>query len=299
MTCSRADGTPADSDSKCTGTKPAAVSDPVHQTSGCSYQWVQGGFGAATPACGATTQTQTVTCRRGDGVVMTGSDESLCGTRPPTSQAATDYSTCTFAWSYGAYSAPSSTCGSSTQTRIGTCTRGDGAVMGTTAPTGDTSSCVSSKGAADTTLSTYQTSSCTYLWKPGAWSVVAPACGASTRTRSFTCVRSDNQTMTDTSLCGANSQSATDTSVTDYSTCHLLVDHRPVAGHRGLRQHRHPDPLGLVRPVRRDEGRRRLELPVADARVVAADHRLFAVLLRLGVDPGHLVVDVLDDGDAA
>ena len=49
-----------------------------------TYSWVQGGFGSCSASCGGGTQTQSVTCRRNDGVDV--ADSFCSGAKPPTSQ---------------------------------------------------------------------------------------------------------------------------------------------------------------------------------------------------------------------
>ena len=223
VSCQRADGTAAD-EAKCTTTRPDSTSPVVHQTSGCGYEWVQGGFGTPAPGCGSTTQTQTVTCRRADGVTLTGDDAKACtnalGAAPATSKTTTDTSACTFDWSYGDYSAPSTTCGDATQTRAATCRRSDTTAMGTANPdAGDVSGCVAAKGAAVTSQASHQTSGCTFYWQDGAWGAPVAACGATTRSRTVTCMRSDGTPATSPSLCTATPDASVDNTATDYSTC--------------------------------------------------------------------------------
>jgi len=184
-------------------TQTAAVYDQ------CGYAWQTGAFGAPAAACGATTQTRSVTCLRSDGTTV--ADASCTSARPAAQQAATDYSTCSYSWSVGAFGAQSTTCGSSTQTRSVTCLRSDG----TTVADG---SCASAGSKPSTTQTSYQTSGCGRSWTAGAWSAPDAGCSAAAvQTRSVSCLRSDGQTVSDAE-CTAAKPAASQT-VANYASC--------------------------------------------------------------------------------
>ncbi|WP_422513524.1 thrombospondin type-1 domain-containing protein [Sphingomonas sp. 3-13AW] len=207
-TCRSSDGRTV-ADSFCSaGTKPA-LTQSAYQTSGCSYAWQAGAFGAPTAACGASTQTRSVSCRRSD--LQTVAD-ALCpaASKPPVTQATTDYSTCTYAWVASGWGNWSSTCGNATQTRTATCRSSDGRTVA--------ESFCSASAKPTLSQSAYQTSGCTYAWQAGAFGAPAAACGATTQTRAVTCLRSDAQTVGDT-FCPAASKPSTTQAATDYSRC--------------------------------------------------------------------------------
>ena len=208
VTCLRSDGTTvADASCSSAGAKPT-TSQSAYQVSGCGYTWQASAFGAPTAACGATTQTRSVWCQRSDNQTVA---DSFCGSgKPTTTQGATDYSTCSYDWNPGSWSAWSTTCGNATQTRSVTCLRSDGTTVADT-------SCASAGTKPTTSQSAYQVSGCGYTWQSSAWGSPAAACGASTQTRSVWCQRSDNQTVAD-SFCGAG-KPATSQGATDYSAC--------------------------------------------------------------------------------
>lgn len=194
-------------DASCQTAKPDTT-ETSYQTSGCGYDWIPSAWSAVAPACGASTQTRTLSCRRTDGQTV---DNSMCapGTMPATTQVTTDYSQCGYDWTVGSYGAPTTTCGQATQTRSVTCTRSDGT------PVQDSNCATGSRPTAE--QSTYQTSGCGYAWKTGAFGAVADACGPSTSTREVWCERSDGQKVNDAS-CTAQKPAATQAG-TSYATC--------------------------------------------------------------------------------
>lgn len=114
-------------------------------------------------------------------------------------------------WSAGSWSDWSSTCGTATRTRIVTCVDGE-----TGQKTSDTSCQASTRPSASETST--QTSGCSYSWTPGSYGNPAPACGATTMSRTVTCTRSDGQDA-DPSLCDQSTKPVTDTATTDYGLC--------------------------------------------------------------------------------
>jgi hypothetical protein len=169
---------------------------------GASYSWVSGAF--VTPAaCGATTATRTVSCQRNDGATV--ADGFCSGAKPATTQAATDYGTCSYNFQYSGWNTPAA-CGATTQTRTATCLRSDG----TTVPNASCGTPVLSQGATD-----YST--CTYAFQYSGWNTPA-GCGAVTQTRTATCQRSDGTTVADT-YCGTpvTSQAGTSTASCTYA----------------------------------------------------------------------------------
>jgi len=104
---------------------------------------------------------------------------------------------CSYSWQTDANwgSCPAS-CVTGTQTRIVTCKRSDGTLVGE-------SYCGSGKPT--TSQSCTDDRACTYLWTYGEWSTICSnTCGAGTQTRTATCKRSDGTIMTgtDANLCG-------------------------------------------------------------------------------------------------
>jgi len=194
--CQRSDGTTV-ADGSCSGTKPATTTGTTDYSS-CTYSWSTSGWSVPS-GCGYVTETRSATCYRSDGTAVSG---SYCGTAPATSATTTNYSSCSYSFSYGSWSTPSG-CGSVTATRSATCYRSDGTAV-------SSSYC----GTPSTTMSTTDYSSCSYSWSYGAWSTPS-GCGSVTATRSATCVRSDG-TAVSSSYCGTPT---TTTSTTDYSSC--------------------------------------------------------------------------------
>ena len=93
VTCERVDAAGVRTvvaDSNCTSErKPETTEYNVVSWSGCSYEWVQGGFTPWSSTCSSTaTRTQTVTCRRSDNSIAR--DEKFCTeTKPPVKEGPT------------------------------------------------------------------------------------------------------------------------------------------------------------------------------------------------------------------
>ena len=142
-----------------------------------TYDWATSGY--STPAaCGTTTASRSVWCQRSDGATVADGSCSV-GTRPSSTTTTSDYSACTYSFTYGGWSTPSG-CGSVTATRTATCKRSDGTTVAN-------SNC----GTPVTSQSTTSYSSCTYSWSYGSYGSCSASCGGGTQTRSATCYRSD------------------------------------------------------------------------------------------------------------
>lgn len=208
IACQRADGTTVDDGSCDPASRPTATQNS-YETSGCGVSWKIGDW-AVTPGCGASIETRGVTCLRSDGQTVDDGQCAALGDKPETSKAINDYQTCSFSWNVGEFPAPSSTCGTTTQTRSVSCLRSDGQTV-------DDGQCSGQGDKPVTSETTTQTSTCTYAWSPEAWGAATPACGASTHSRTVDCQRSDHTNVA-ASLC-TGSKPATSEATTDYSTC--------------------------------------------------------------------------------
>jgi len=206
VTCQSSDGRTV-ADGFCgAGSRPAASQDS-YQTSGCGYSWQADPWSAPAAACGATTQSRVTWCLRSDGTRVMDMYCQQAGLPQPTNtQGATDYSTCSFSWQAGGWSAPSTTCGSATQTRDVWCLRSDGTRLN---PIND-AACGGNRPAAS--QASYQTGSCSYARvSPTAWSGWDNACsGTANRTRTYSCQRSDGA-IVDGSECAARGISLSET----------------------------------------------------------------------------------------
>jgi hypothetical protein len=209
VACQRSDGTPA-ADAQCSAATRPEATETSYQTSGCQVSWHTGDYQPPAPACGPSPQTRSVTCLRSDGHTVPDGECAIVGAKPDTTVMGADYSTCTFYWAVGTFSAPSTTCGTSVQTRSVRCARSDVTYA-------DEASCASLGAKPAESETTTQTSGCTYDWKPAPWGAAAPACGASVHSRTVTCTRSDG-TAADASLCTGTRPASTE-AVADYSTC--------------------------------------------------------------------------------
>ena len=204
--CRRSDGTIV-SDSTCTsrGVSLTRTVSNGADYSGCSYQWITGGWQDPGSSCTPNeTQTRSVICRR----TQTGetvSDGYCGGGKPATTQTVEDYSGCTptdnLTVNWGGWSGWSSSCSTSaTRTRSGTCLASGTPVA---------SSVCTSRGLAVTdSESSAQYSGCSYTPTYGAYG----ACSNGVKTASMTsCKRNGvNQTVS-TSYCTGAGHPATST----------------------------------------------------------------------------------------
>lgn len=215
--CQRADGQTAPQ-SSCTETKPD-VTQTSYDTTGCTYDWDKGAYGTAVSACGASTHSRTVTCKRSDGQAAT-ADKCDADTKPVATEPATSYETCGYDWFVGAWNGATQ-CGLTvTQTRDVHCQRSNGDAVG--------DSLCSAKGgkpASSQPITDY--TGCSYAWKttPGAWSNTCSA--TATRPSNVVCQRSDNAPVAE-SLCDPAKRPA-DADTGNYAGCTYAGTYAPTA----------------------------------------------------------------------
>jgi len=209
VTCGGSDGKTYE-DAACFSVPKPDTTETSQQLSGCTYAWKTGAY-AQVSACGATTETRSVTCGRSDGT--TSIDANCTAAKPATSQtsATPNYDSCTYSWNYGAYGDWSTTCGDATRTRPSTCLRSNG----TTVADG-----FCSGTSRQTTDSQHTVTSCTTRWDTGAWATT-PACGATDESRRVSCLRSDGYTVADASCTAQkpDTNRAAPAGTTSYSGC--------------------------------------------------------------------------------
>ena len=207
--CRRSNGSTVP-DSNCSGTRPAS-SQTTAVYSGCSYSWQTGSWGAYSSTCSSSaTQTRSVYCRR-NGVNQTVSDGNCSGTKPASSRTVADYSSCSYSWQTGSWSAYSSTCSTSaTRTRSVYCRRSNGSTV-------PDSNCSGTRPASSQTTAVY--SGCSYSWQTGSWGAYSSTCSSSaTQTRSVYCRRNGvNQTVSDGNCSGTKPSGSR--TVANYSGC--------------------------------------------------------------------------------
>ena len=191
--CQRSDGPAAIDAASCTEARPAAT-QTSYDTTGCTFAWDASAYAAATPACGPSTHSRTVACKRSDGQPADASN-CVAADRPTATEPVADYSTCGYDWFVGAWRG-STQCGLTvTQTRDVHCQRSNGDTV--------TDSLCSAKGGkpeASQPITDY--TGCSYSWRQvvGAWS--STCSDAATRTNKVTCQRSDGTAVAE-SLCDA------------------------------------------------------------------------------------------------
>lgn len=159
----------------CPGTRPEA-SRTVPRYEGCTYSWLQG-EPVFPKGCGTVTGTRTVACMRSDGQ---SADDAACGSagaKPATQVGSIDYSTCTFGWSTGIWSAYGSTCSdTASRSRTVSCQRSDGTLAAD-------AKCTETRP--DVSESTAIYTGCAY-----AWYSVPGACTGQDREFAVVCQRS-------------------------------------------------------------------------------------------------------------
>lgn len=210
--CESSDGRRVDG-RMCAGDRPESAQTAL-QTSGCGYEitaWTPWAYASACSA--STTRIRTATeCRRSDGQTV---DVETCRSAGVAIDAVetgtSNLSACSYAWTAGQWSAPSTLCGEATQTREVTCERSDGT------RSVDTSLCGPSAPTA--TQTTSQVSGCSYEATYSGWS----ACGyLGTKQRQVTCTRSD-RTVVEAPYCG--------TTQTEIAGCELSGEARGTKTH--------------------------------------------------------------------
>ena len=263
--CQRSDGT-IEPNSDCPASTEPASSQTVADYSSCTYSWQMSAWSAPSNTCSSNaTETRTGTCLRSDGTQVA---SSYCSgvTEPATSQTVADYSTCTYTWEPGSWSACSggsgtwsytawspaagSACTASlNQTRTGTCNvtadsgsesrtvtcqRSDGTTVSgsycTSSEPATSQACTPSSVDCGTEEPLTQTVSdyggCSYSWQASGFG----ACVGGTGTWEYTAwsptCGSGTFTQTRTASCVPNSNSATQTQTV---TC-LRSDGTTVAG---------------------------------------------------------------------
>ena len=213
VTCRRSDGATVSNSNCDSGSKPA-TSQTVADYSGCSYDWVEGGFGAWSSTCSSSaTRTQTVTCRRGDGTTVS---NSLCnsGSKPATSETSAVYSGCSYSAVNWTNPANPTCSASNTETQTADCQRGDGTIV-------SDSNCTSRSIALTRTVTNAADySGCSY--SAVNWTNPAnPTCSAAnTETQTADCRRSDGTIVSDSTCTGRGiSLTRTVSNSADYSGC--------------------------------------------------------------------------------
>ena len=206
VTCRSSDGRTV-ADVQCGTTKPDAVQND-YLTTGCGYVWHNGAWGEPERGCGASRQWRAVWCTRSDGQVV----DSGCGEdRPSDNRDATDYSACSYSWSVGAWSAPSTTCGASTRTRTVSCQRSDGTEVAD-------DRCSDTRP--ESTQSEYQVSGCGHsVGNYSPWTY-ASSCSSSTHAeRRGQCIRADGQVVADAECQGRGIGVTDETYSPNYAGC--------------------------------------------------------------------------------
>lgn len=208
--CTRSDGT-AVAASYCGPQQP--LSRACTNYTGCTFGWVQA-WGTCSSSCGIGTQSTVNSCQRSDGTAVP--TVNCTGVAPAgVAQSCSSFSSCSYSWTYSAWSSCSIGCGTGVQTRTATCTRSDGTTVAD-------SYCTGAKQALAQACSNY--TSCTYTWQAGSWSACSSSCTTAvpgTQSRSVTCLRSDGVAVSGTS-CTAPTP-VTSQSCTDTSTCATML----------------------------------------------------------------------------
>lgn len=107
-------------DALCTAAKPPTTRDC--NLGSCS--WIVGSWGTCSVPCGVGTETRSVVCRAADGTLVL--DSQCTAAKPPTTR---DCNLGNCGWIVGSWSACSSSCGTSTRTRVVQCQAGNGTIV--------------------------------------------------------------------------------------------------------------------------------------------------------------------------
>jgi hypothetical protein len=206
VTCTRSDGQPA-ADGQCDPATRPAAQRPGTSYQTCGYAWETGSWSTPSRTCGSATRTRTVTCGRSDGTTV---DDAQCtGARPDADETVTDYSACSYRWTYTDWLVAQG-CGATMDRRTASCVRQDGVQV-------DGGYCGGDVTADPVIRASTDYSACSFEWRTGSWSTPS-ACGMATRTRTVTCTRSDGTAASD-AQCEAGSRPATSEQVADSSGC--------------------------------------------------------------------------------
>ena len=216
VSCVRSDGQAA-ADGLCDVSKRPETKEVSPIYSSCSYEWKAGEYLDPGSSCTATeTQTRSVVCSRTlDGATV---DDAQCvgSTRPEATTIVADYSACEYrAVDYGPWR-PASTCSAdSTKSRTAKCQRSDadGTIVGD-------AECTSRGVSLTETVPNADYSTCSHSWVAGDFLDPGTSCTATeTQTRSVTCQRDLDKSVSDDGLCDAASRPSSTRTVSDYSSC--------------------------------------------------------------------------------
>lgn len=203
------------------GAKPA-TSEVSAQYGSCSYAPANWSAWSWSSTCSSSaTRTRSADCRRSDGTIVADAECSKRNVAISETVAEANYSSCSYDWVQGGWSAFNSTCSANaTQTRTVTCRRSDGTDVA------DTECTSRDKAKPATSQSSAQYGSCSYDWAEGAWSAWSSTCSsAATQTRSVICRRSDG-TSVDDAECTSRGKAKPATSQTSaqYGSCSYAWD---------------------------------------------------------------------------
>jgi hypothetical protein len=179
----------------------------VDSSSGPTYGWVTGSYGACSVACGSGTQTRSVTCMDSNGNAA--SSASLCtASKPATTQACTQPACVTYSWlteAQATYSTCSHDCDGGTKTRIGN------ACVSSTGTSVSNSLCTSyATNAEPAATLVCGSSACPTSWVTGTYGDCSSSCGGGTQTRTVVCkkTRDGSTTTVSDSSCSGTKPSA-------------------------------------------------------------------------------------------
>ena len=205
----------------------AALKPVTSETAGlyssCNVNWLAGEF--STPSgCGAVTSTRSVGCYNHSLGRYESDGSCNSATRPASSQAATNYASCTYAANVGAWGAWNDTCSSSaTRSRDVFCQRSDGANVSP----GQDAQCAPMPASSETTD---VRTGCSYSYIIDSWSTSACAGGVQTSTPSYRCQRSQDGATVANWLCTGIVPQATTQSCSSCGPCSAAQMSSPVLG---------------------------------------------------------------------
>jgi hypothetical protein len=181
-------------DTSCSSSARPASTQTEARYGSCSYSYVYGAYGTWSSGCDTNaTRTRTATCTRSNNGGQAVAESECTGrgiTKEATSDTSPQYDSCSYAFQPGGWSGWSSACdANATRTRSAPCVRSNNG--GQTVADSECTSRGQAKPATSETGAQY--GSCSYSFATGSWGSYNSGCSASaTRTRSVTCMRSNN-----------------------------------------------------------------------------------------------------------
>jgi hypothetical protein len=179
------------------------------------YIWRVGAFGTCNSSCGAGVQAREVFCASASGP-LAGAELCPQADRPRAQQTCVDYSGCSYSWSTSIFTNCSTVCGAGVKQRTVTCVQSTSAQRFVSLV--NFSYCSATGSEPPSTEACWELSGCQYAWYTSSWGACSNRCGSGARSRSVSCMRSNNATV-DNSLCAPHTKPVASEACSDASEC--------------------------------------------------------------------------------